>query len=205
MSGYFLEAASALALAAAALMLARWLRLIAAGADERRRARWLALGVFAGALIPVNGLSAARLLLTLSPSLSLSTIAFSVAAITVATSVRPRIPRAEFTLLAGVVLLVSLPLYASVLRLWPFDLYVAGYHFSWLDASVAGLGILAAWRGFTAVASVMLGALVTQFLQLLPSRNLWDTLTDGLAFFVALTVLAQAFAGWLASRRRRPL
>ena len=99
-------------------------------------------------------------------------------------------------------LIVSLPLFASVLRLWPVDLYAAGYHFSWLDVTVAGVGMLAAWRGFPAVATVMLGALVAQFIHLLPSRNLWDGLTDGLAFLVALGLLGRAIAGWIASRRR---
>ena len=205
MSALYLEGAAALALTAAMLSLAQAIRLVGADASGRRRARWLALVISAAALVPVNGLSAARLLLTLSPSLSVSTVAFSLAAIAAAISERPLIRRAELTLLSCVVLIVSLPLFASVLRLWSLDLYASGYRFSWLAVVVAGVGILAAWRGFSAIALVMLGALVAQFFHLLPSRNLWDGLTDGLAFLVALALAGQAFAGWLASRQRRPV
>lgn len=205
MSALHLEGAAALALTAVALSLARWTGWVSADASGRRLARWLAFAIGLAVLVPVNGLSAARLLLTLSPSLSVSTVAFSLAAITAAVSERPLIRRAELVLLGGFVLAVSLPLFASVLRLWPLDLYVLGYHFSWMDIAVAGWGILAAWRGLSAVALVMLGALVAQFFHLLPSRNLWDALTDGLAFLVALGVVGRAAAGWLASRRRRPV
>ncbi len=205
MSALYLELVSTLALTATALMLMRWVRLVGEDARGRRRARWLALAISVAALVPVNGLSAARLLLTLSPSLSTSTVAFSLAAIAAATSARPLIRRAELNLLSVVVLIVSLPLFASVLRLWTLDLYLSGYRFSWLAVGVAGLGMLAAWRGFPAVATVMLGALVAQFFHLLPSGNLWDGLTDGLAFLVALGLIGRAAPDWLASRRRRPV
>ena len=203
MSTLYLEGAAALALTAAMLTLAQAIRLVGAEASGRRRARCLTLVIGLAALVPVNGLSAARLLLTLSPSLSVSTVAFSLAAIAAAISERPLIRRAELIFLGGFVLIVSLPLFASVLRLWPLDLYVLGYRFSWMDIVVAGCGILAAWRGLSAIALVMLGALVAQFVHLLPSRNLWDGLTDGLAFLVALGLVSRAVAGWLASRRRR--
>jgi hypothetical protein len=205
MSALYLEGAAALALTAAMLTLAQAIRLVGADACSWRRARWLALVIGLAALVPADGVSAARLLLTLSPSLSLSTVAFSLAAIAAAISQRPLIRRAELNLLGVVVLAASLPLFASVLRLWPLDLYLSGYRFSWLDLAVAGCGILAAWRGFSAIALVMLGALVAQFFHLLPSGNLWDGLTDGLAFLVALGLVGRAAAGWLASRRRRPV
>jgi hypothetical protein len=205
MSALYLGGAAALALTAAMLTLAQAVRLVGADASGRRRARWLAFVIGVVALVPVNGLSAARLLLTLSPSLSVSTVAFSLAAIAAAISERPLIRRAELNLLGAIVLAMSLPLFASVLRLWPLDLYLSGYRFSWLALAVAGVGILAAWRGCSAIALVMLGALVAQFFHLLPSRNLWDGLTDGLAFLVALGVVGRAAAGWLASRRRRPV
>jgi len=205
MSALYLEGAAALALTAAMLTLAQAIRLVGADASSWRRARWLALVIGLAALVPADGVSAARLLLTLSPSLSLSTVAFSLAAIAAAISQRPLIRRAELNLLGVVVLAASLPLFTSVLRLWPLDLYLSGYRFSWLDLVVAGCGILAAWRGLSAIALVMLGALVVQFFHLLPSGNLWDGLTDGLAFLVALGLVGRTASGWLASRRRRPV
>lgn len=205
MSAFYLEGAAALALTAGMVKFVHATRLLNADAGGRRRARWLVIAIGLAALVPVNGLSAARLLLTLSPSLSVSTVAFSLAAISAVISVRPLIRRPELTLLGCVVLVVSLPIFASVLRLWTLDLYLIGYRFSWLDVAVAVGGMLAAWRGLTAVALVVLGTLVAHFIHLLPSRNLWDGLTDGLAFLIALGLAGRAAAGWLASRRRRPV
>lgn len=204
MSALYLEGAAAVVLVAALLALARTAGWPGDDARGRRQARWMAAALALISLIPVNGLSAARLLLTLSPSLSVSTLTFSLAAILAVTVERPSFRVADLLALAGCVLAISAPLFASTLRLWPFDLYSLGYRFSWLDVAVAAIGILAAWRGWFVVAAVVLAGFVVQSARVLPSENLFDALTDGLAFFIALAVVGPASAGWLADRQRAP-
>jgi hypothetical protein len=205
MSALYLEGTAALMLAACAVWLARWTRCVRPDESGSRRA--LAIVATAGvlSLVRVNGISAARLVLTLSPSLSVTTLALSLTAISSGVWGRPMIPRSEWPVLGGFVLLISVPLFWSVLGLWPVDLYALGYRFSWLYVVVAVLGAFVAWRGQTASALMILAAMVVQYASPLPSRNLFDALTDGVAFLAAVALVGRAVAGWIASRRRCPV
>jgi hypothetical protein len=202
MTAIYLEGTAALLLAACAIWLARWVGWAGPQANGRRRACLIVAVVMVLALVRVEGISAARLVLTLSPSLSIVTLALGVAAIGAAVWERPLLPADEWLVLGGFVLAISVPLFGTVFGLWSADLYALGYRFSWVYVAVAALGMIAAWRGYVGTAVIILAAMLLQYASLLPSANLFDALTDGIASLLALALVMRTAAGWLVARRR---
>ncbi len=150
--------------------------------------------------VKVDGLSAVGLFLSFSPSLSVFTLGLLLHNYVDEVFGLPVLQPGEVALWAGFVLLVSVPLFASVLGVLPVDLYAHGYWFSWVHALAVGFGMYAAWRGHTGLAAILLGALAAQYWRLLPSGNLFDALTDGVACFLALVIVLRC-AGKGLSRR----
>lgn len=179
-----------------------WLSLAAyclarAGFPRRRRVArpWLFLATIAIALlltlVKVNGLSAVNLLLSLSPSLSVLSLGLVVHNYLKEVFELSALQSDELPLWASFVLLLTVPLYASVLGLIPVDLYAYGYRFSWVHVVVIAFGVYVAWRGHVGLTVILLGALAAHYLRLLPSGNLFDALTDGVALFFALALVFQ--------------
>ncbi len=166
---------------------------------------WLFLGTIAVALlltlVKINGLSAVSLLLSFSPSLSVLSLGLVVHNYLKETFGLSALQPDELPLWAGFVLLLSVPLYASVLGLIPVDLYAYGYRFSWVHVVVIGFGVYVAWRGHVGLTVILVGALAAHYLRLLPSGNLFDALTDGVAMFLALALMLQ----YLGKREQRPV
>ena len=166
---------------------------------------WLFLATIAVTLlltlVKINGLSAVNLLLSLSPSLSVLSLGLVVHNYLKEALGLSALQPDELPLWAGFVLLLSVPLYASVLGLIPIDLYAYGYRFSWVYAVVIGFGAYVACRGHVGLTVVLLGALAAHYLRLLPSGNLFDALTDGVALFLALAIMLQ----YLGKREQRPV
>lgn len=164
------------------------------GSPRRRRfgGTWLFLATIAIALlltlVKVKGLSAVNLLLSLSPSLSVLCLGLLVHNYLKEVFGLSALQPDELPLWAGFVLLLSVPLYASILGIIPIDLYAYGYRFSWVHGAAIGFGVYAAWRGHVGLTVILLGALAAHYLRLLPSGNLFDALTDGVALFLALVL-----------------
>lgn len=152
------------------------------------------------ALVPVRGLSIVdRIYSVLGP---LSAAWFVLAGIGTATVLLPETDIDGVTgaaVLAVLVIVVAVPLYASAIAGLPVDLYRFGYA-GW-RLPVAGLMLLAAgsWLGAPAVAVWLLVAGVMFLAGLYTSRNLFDYLVDPAALVMAMVVLADAaylrFAG----------
>jgi hypothetical protein len=142
-------------------------------------------------LIQIDGLSAVDLLLSLSPSLSVLCLGLVLHNYSNAVFGLPLLHPKELLYWAGFVLVLSIPLFASVLGGIPVDLYAYGYRFSWIHVVAVGFGLYVAWRGHNGLAAILLAALAAYYLRLLPSGNVFDALTDGLVFFIAIGIVAQ--------------
>lgn len=168
---------------------------------------WLFLATIAFALVltlvKVNGLSAVNLLLSLSPSLSVMSLGLLVHNYTREVFGLSVLQADELSLWAGFVLLLIVPLYASVLGIIPIDVYAYGYRFSWVHVIVIGFGVYVAWRGYVGLTVILLGAMAAHYSRLLPSGNLFDALTDGFALFFALALACQCMRRRFKASGRR--
>ncbi|NLE39834.1 MAG: hypothetical protein GX621_17585 [Pirellulaceae bacterium] len=154
-------------------------------------------------LVKIDGLSAVDLVLSLSPTLSVLTCGLMLHGYSEKVFGRPLLATRELTLWAGFVLCVSVPLFASVLGFIPIDLYAQGYLSSWVYLIPVGFGACAAWRGCFGLAGIMLGVLAAKLAGLIPTENLFDAMTDGIAFVLAVVIGVQHAAGFV-KRRRKP-
>ncbi|PTN31617.1 hypothetical protein [Desulfonatronum sp. SC1] len=104
-------------------------------------------------------------------------------------------PRQSLILLAGIGA-VGLVLYPTALGLTRFDLYAWGYFATPMLAGIGLLGFIALALRLHWIVFILGAALLTAGLDLLPSGNLWDHLTD-----LPLTLFALAALGVLTVRR----
>ncbi len=154
-----------------------------------------AIAVLAGllALVPVGGLSVVdRIYSVLGPLSAAWFVLAGIGCITILWPERGIDGTMGAAVLAAMVLVIAVPLYASVIAGLSVDLYRFGYA-GWLLPVVA-LMLLAVgyWFGAPAVAVWLLAAGVMFLAGLYTSRNLFDYLVDPAALVMALVVLANA-------------
>lgn len=170
------------------------------GITQRKWYKVTVLLVSAGlTFIPFAGLSLAEYLLSLNPS-------FSIGSLTLITWLL--IPYFTHLHLGEEKHLIvfcvwnvglSLGLFSSYLGLVPFDLYPLGYDFSWWFVVMATVTLATVWWG-SPLSLILLAYIAAFNLDLLPSGNFFDYLTDGVLFVLSLMVLA---AHTLKGRRAR--
>ncbi|MBE9529110.1 MAG: hypothetical protein IME99_07720 [Proteobacteria bacterium] len=144
-----------------------------------------------------SGLSAASLLLSISPSFSIGTVAvmllFIVRNITKDRSNGTRaqgrvLDRATLGLFCLWNVIVGTALYSGTLGLLPHDLYFVGYTFSWVFILTAALTLVAIVTG-SRLKWVFLAYVVAWNHALLPSPNFFDYIIDPVLFFISIGVL----------------
>jgi len=90
-----------------------------------------------------------------------------------------------------VLLGILIPLYASTLGYWTFDLYGWGYEPQWFLLAV-GLLMFWAWQTQPALAIAWLIGVVSFASGMTLSRNLWDALFDPFMAFAAIGIAASS-------------
>ncbi|WP_051822511.1 hypothetical protein [Desulfonatronum thiodismutans] len=109
---------------------------------------------------------------------------------------RPVIDPPQSLILLGGIGVAGLVLYPTALGLTRFDLYAWGYFSMPMLAGIGLLGFIALALRLHWIVFILGAALLTAGLDLLPSDNLWDHLTD-----LPLTLFALAALGVLTVRR----
>ncbi len=195
MSAYFPLVTPALLSALAAI----WILQSLMHARRPGRALIICIGAAAAAasLVPVRGLSAADLILSVNPVFSIGSLAGALMLLWRMLGLRLPLSRGEVTAFAYFGVAFPVLLYASYLGLIGPDIYAMGFTFSiwfvFVGASAAGLFWTGGRLGF-----VPLAALGAYSLRLLPSDNLFDYLVD-----VPLMIGCAAYLGSLHMRKTR--
>lgn len=159
------------------------------------RAATLAVAVIVGALalVPVGGPSATDLVYSFTGPLSGATLVLMAAGIAgLFWPDRALNSTLGVTALAGLVVVVAVPLYATVIAGGSFDLYRWGYSGWALPAGVLVLLLIGLYVGAPAVAVWVALSGVLYLAGAYASRNLFDYLVDPVAVVFALVVLVQA-------------
>jgi hypothetical protein len=91
----------------------------------------------------------------------------------------------------AVIVAILIPLYASTLGYWSYDLYAWGYQPQWM---LAGVGVLLAWAWHRQreLAIVWLLGVVAFAVGLCPSVNLWDALFDPFMMIGSIAIMLRA-------------
>jgi hypothetical protein len=90
-----------------------------------------------------------------------------------------------------VLLAILLPLYASTLGYWSYDLYAWGYQPQWM-LLFTGILMLWAWQVQPALAIAWLLGVISFACGLTTSNNLWDALFDPFMAFAGIAIVASA-------------
>jgi hypothetical protein len=150
-----------------------------------------------------SGLSAASLLLSISPSFSMGTVAIMLLFIVRDTTKDSNITKDRACGTRGQArvfnretlglfclwnIIVGVALYSGTLGLLPHDLYFVGYTFSWIFILTAALTILAVITG-SRLKWIFLSYVVAWNHALLPSPNFFDYIIDPVLFFISIGVL----------------
>ena len=170
-----------------------------AGTSERAA---VALASALAAFIPLNGLSIKGLVLSISPSLSITTLVYIAAALSALVLKKHIFKRNEIAALAAFNIFFSTVVYASTLGLVSADIYVLGYGFSAITVctglAAAGLAILG-----SPLAYVFTGYLAAWVFGLYDSENLIDCMTDGVSLFISTWLIVRFAACSLRSLVRK--
>jgi len=90
-----------------------------------------------------------------------------------------------------VLLAIQVPLYASTLGYWSYDLYGWGYEPHWMLPMVGAL-MLWAWCTQPALGLAWLAGVISFALGMTLSRNLWDALFDPFMLFAGIGIAASS-------------
>lgn len=99
-----------------------------------------------------------------------------------------------------VLLAILVPLYASTLGYWTYDLYGWGYEPQWFLVAV-GLLMFWAWQTQPALAIAWLIGVVSFAAGMTLSRNLWDALFDPFMAFAAIGIAATSVMQAVLSKK----
>jgi hypothetical protein len=157
---------------------------------------WHRLAVLAVAafitLTPVQGLSLADYCLSLNPNFSIGSLALVVVLLWPRLTGRPLLADRQLLVFCLWNIGVSLVLLLSYLGLLPFDLYALGYSFSVWFIAMALVTLAALWR-WPPLALIFMASIAAFDLQLLPSPNFFDYLTDGWLLLMSLGLVIPWF------------
>ena len=151
----------------------------------------LALSAFI-TLVPVHGLSLADYLLSINPNFSMGSLALLVVLLWPKFTGKPLLSAWHLWMFCCWNVIVSFALFFSYLGMIPYDLYALGYSFSLWFLVMALITLIAVW--VSNPLSVIFIAYIAAFdLNLLPSPNFFDYLTDGFLFLMSLGLLFPFF------------
>jgi len=138
--------------------------------------------------VPVGGLSLADYILSLNPNFSIGSLALLTVLMWPKFTGKPLLSDQNLSLFCLWNVVLSLILFFSYLGFVPCDIYASGYHFSLLFIIIAVITFLAVW--FLHPLSVIFVAYIVAFdVNLLPSTNFFDYLTDGFLLLLSLGIL----------------
>jgi hypothetical protein len=153
---------------------------------------WQKLAVLAGAacitLLPVQGLSLADYVLSLNPNFSIASLALVLALLWPRFTGKAWLSDRELLIFCLWNIGFSLVLFFSYFGLLPCDLYALGYNFSVWFIVMALITLIAIWF-LTPLAIIFMASIAAFNLQLLPSPNFFDYLTDGLLLVMSVTLV----------------
>jgi len=137
--------------------------------------------------VPFAGLSLAHVLLSFNPNFSMGSLALVIMGLAPHFHSKPLLSdRQLFGFCLGNVG-ISLVLYGSYFGLVAYDVYADGQHFSHWFVVLALLTMFFIWRR-NPVAYIFIAYIAAFDLQLLPSPNFFDYVTDGFLFAVSLAL-----------------
>jgi hypothetical protein len=140
------------------------------------------------ALYPVRGLSVSDYILSLNPSFSIGSIAFLLIIASNRLIKKRLLLHKDLMIFSGWNILISLIVFIPALGFTGQDIYASGYGFSLLFVVMALVTIFLVYKK-SPLSYIFIAYIVTFNLQLLPSANFFDYITDGVLFFISLGVL----------------
>lgn len=152
--------------------------------------------------IPFDNVSLSGYLLSLNPNFSIGSYALLIAVLYPYLFDKNLLSERDLIVFNFWNLAFSLVLYASYFNFLPYDLYAAGYHFSWGYIPLAFLTLLSIWTN-SPLSLIFLAYIAAFDARLLPSPNFFDYVTDGFLFFASLLFLGVALLKNLRVRKAR--
>ncbi len=153
---------------------------------------WLRAGVFVAVLIPVGGMPLAGYVRGAVGDLSITTLVLLGASLLHTQRGRPLPGRDKLLLL---VVIAAAGFYPLALGWGDYDPYRMGYGSYWLLAYLLGLGLLAAWKGFSVITVTLAAAVLAWSMGWYESANLWDYLLDPVvAIYAAGLMMARGLS-----------
>ncbi len=143
-------------------------------------------------LMPIGGLFLADYLLSLNPNFSIGSLALIVVLLWPTFTGQPLLSSGNLRVFCLWNVVLSLVLFSSYLGVIPYDMYGFGYNFSLWFIIMALITLTAVW--FRNLLSVIFIAYIAAFnLELLPSANFFDYITDGFLLLMSLGILFPFF------------
>jgi hypothetical protein len=137
---------------------------------------------------PFTGLSLADYLLSLNPNYSIGSLGLFVMLLGNQLSRKPLVATRHLWEFSLWNVAFSLCLYLSYLGFIAYDMYFLGYTFSAGFLAVAFFTLILIWR-HSPLSYIFISYIAAFNLQLLPSPNFFDYITDGLLFVTSLVML----------------
>jgi hypothetical protein len=145
-------------------------------------------------LAPYNGLSLADYILSLNPNFSIGSLALMVALLWPKFTGKLLLSTKNLGIFCLWNILFSLILFSSYLNLLPYDLYSSGYSFSPWFVVMALITLALIWCG-NPLSVIFLAYIAAFNLNLLPSPNFFDYITDGFLLVLSLALFIMIILG----------
>jgi len=146
------------------------------------------------ALYPVRGLSVSDYILSFNPSFSIGSIALLLIVVSNRIINKRLLLHKDLMILSGWNILISLIVFIPALGFTGQDIYASGYGFSLLFVVMALVTIFLVYKK-SPLSYIFIAYIVAFNLQLLPSGNFFDYITDGVLIFISLgTLIARPYS-----------
>jgi hypothetical protein len=139
-------------------------------------------------LTPIGNLSLADYLLSLNPNFSIGSLALVVVLLGPTFTGKPLLSGKNLGMFCLWNIVLSIVLFFSYLGFISYDLYATGYSFSIWFILMAIISLVAVWA-WNPLSVIFMACIAAFNLQLLPSVNFFDYLTDGFLLLMSLGVL----------------
>lgn len=146
--------------------------------------------------VPLTGLSLGDYLLSLNPNYSIGSVALVLILLWPKIMDQPLLSKDHLVIFCSWNVVFSLLLFSSSLGLIPYDMYALGYNFSLWFVVVALFTLASIWFWYP-LSFIFLAYIAAFNLNLLPSPNFFDYITDGFLFLMS----AGALAFWAMQHR----
>jgi hypothetical protein len=140
------------------------------------------------ALYPIRGLSVSDYILSLNPSFSIGSVALLMIGISSRMLNKELIPHKDLMIFAIWNIIISIIVFIPALGFTGQDIYASGYGFSLLFVVMALVTIFLVYKK-SPLSYIFIAYIVAFNMQLLPSDNFFDYITDGVLFFISLGAL----------------